>query len=87
MTVALSECASAKSTFGGSRSKGPEHLGSETRCAVSEERACLPRAEHGIDSRTGFMIIGEVGKHGDDELILVEASVELPEHGPDDATP
>ncbi len=33
------------------------------------------------------MIIGEVGNHVGDELVLVEAGVELPEHRPDDAAP
>jgi hypothetical protein len=32
------------------------------RDAVSlQARACLPRAEHRIDRRTGLMILGEVG--------------------------
>jgi hypothetical protein len=33
------------------------------------------------------MIIGEVGNHVDDELVLVESALELPKHGPADAAP
>jgi hypothetical protein len=47
-----------------------------------EERACLRRAEHSIDSRTGFMIIVEVGNHVDDELVLVEAGRGAPRARP-----
>jgi hypothetical protein len=50
-----------------------------------EERACLRRAEHRIDSRTGLMIIEEVGNHVDDELVLVGAGRGAPGHRPEDA--
>jgi hypothetical protein len=53
------------------------------RDAVSlDERAWLPRAEHRIESRTGLMIIGEVGNQVDDELILVEAGRGAPRARP-----
>ena len=52
------------------------------RDAVSfEEPAWLPRAEHRIDSRTGLMI-GDVGKHVADELVLVEAGRGAPRARP-----
>jgi hypothetical protein len=47
-----------------------------------EERTCRRRAEHRIDSRTALMIIGEVGNHVDDELVLVEAGRGAPRARP-----
>ena len=58
------------------------------RDAVSlEARACLPRAEHRIDRRTGLTSIRDVGNHVDDELVLIEEGRGAPEHGPDDDAP
>jgi membrane protein implicated in regulation of membrane protease activity len=58
-------------------------ISEEKRDEVSlEESSWLARAEHRIDSSTCLIIIGEVGNHVDDELILVEAGRGAPRARP-----
>lgn len=71
MTVASSECASAKSPFGELRSLTSA---SRKRNAMRRlSRNALAFHARSTGSTAALMIIGEVGNHVDDELVLVEA--------------